>query len=110
MPSIQEYERALQRLRARGANITYDAVAIEAGVKKGTIKRSRPRFARLIEKIDRAKEEPKTTERKLLASIERLRGERDKYRHLYEVALEREAGLIHLVHLFRRQVKGGDAG
>ncbi|MEK6290834.1 MAG: hypothetical protein V4793_05485 [Paraburkholderia tropica] len=47
--AMTDYYAALERLKKRkGARINNDTVAIEAGRKKGSIKKSRPLFAQLI--------------------------------------------------------------
>lgn len=52
--SLADYFLALERLKARRAAINNDAVSIEAGRKKGSIKKSRPVFAKLIAAIEAA--------------------------------------------------------
>jgi hypothetical protein len=59
---------ALERLKCRKAKINNDAGAIEAGRKKGSIKKSRPQFTLLIAAIDAASEgvrrlQPEASER-----------------------------------------------
>ena len=61
MNTLQDYFDALERLKNNktinvplGTKISNDAVSLEAGRKKGTIKKSRPQFAELIAKIDTA--------------------------------------------------------
>mgnify|MGYP000194508144 CR=1 FL=1 len=62
MPDIlKDYFEALERLKKgkptnvpKGTRITNDSVSLEAGRKKGTIKKSRPIFSDLIEAIDAA--------------------------------------------------------
>jgi hypothetical protein len=56
---LKEYFAALGRLKEgkpvnvpKGTRITNDSVSLEAGRKKGTIKKSRPIFSDLIEAID----------------------------------------------------------
>lgn len=58
---LKPYFEALERLKAgtpqvvqKGTKITNDAVSLEAGRKKGSIKKSRPIFAFLITDIDHA--------------------------------------------------------
>jgi hypothetical protein len=83
----EEYFAALSRLKDRNAKINNDAVAIEAGRKKGSIKKSRPQFEALIaaiqdaqcradkpevaeaEKLEEAKQTIKGLERQLDASL-----------------------------------------
>jgi len=58
---LGDYFQALERIKnghprlvERGTKITNDAVSLEAGRKKGSIKKSRPLFKELIEAIDAA--------------------------------------------------------
>jgi len=61
--TIDEYFDALERLKnntpvqiPKGSKINNDNVSLEAGRKKGTIKKSRPVFGELIEEIKKANE------------------------------------------------------
>jgi hypothetical protein len=51
---VDKYFAALERLKARGEPISNDAVALEAGSGRGSIKKSRPAYAELIAAIDAA--------------------------------------------------------
>ena len=51
---VSKYFEALERLKGRGAPINNDAVAIEAGSGRGSIKKSRLAYAELIAAIDMA--------------------------------------------------------
>lgn len=58
---VEEYRKALDRIKKGkplrvlpGTKITNDSVSLEAGRKKGTIKKSRPIFADLIAEIQAA--------------------------------------------------------
>ena len=102
MPDIlKDYFQALERLKSgkpvnvpKGSKITNDSVSLEAGRKKGTIKKSRPIFSELIQSIAAAaKAEGKSRD----AMRERLDGtnaESARYRALWEEALAREVSLI----------------
>ncbi|MCW5595605.1 MAG: hypothetical protein KIT07_01085 [Anaerolineales bacterium] len=102
MPDIlKNYFEALGRLKRgktinvpRGTRITNDSVSLEAGRKKGTIKKSRPVFSDLIEAINAAaaaegKPRDEMRERLILAKAEATR-----YRALWEEALAREVSLV----------------
>ena len=78
----------------KGARITNDSVSLEAGRKKGTIKKSRPIFAELIKAIDAAKEEESNPEDEMRARLEAARAEVTRYRTLWEGALAREVSLV----------------
>ena len=97
MPDIlQDYRDALARLRRgkpenvpKGTKITNDSVSLEAGRKKGTIKRCRPIFKDLIDEINAAAEEQSKPEDAQKARIDELKAEVVKYRTLWEEALTR---------------------
>ena len=102
MPDIlQDYRNALARLRRdkpenvpKGTKITNDSVSLEAGRKKGTIKRSRPIFKDLIDEINAAAAEQLKPEDAQKARIDQLKAEVSKYRTLWEEALTREVSLV----------------
>ena len=58
---VDQYFAALDRLKARGEPISNDAVALEAGKGRGSIKRSRPAHAELISAIEKAMKEQEET-------------------------------------------------
>lgn len=101
---LQEYFAALDRLIVnkpinvrKGSKITNDTVSLEAGRKKGTIKKSRPIFKELIDAISAAAKVQSTAlaphdevrERLVAAKLEVAR-----YRTLWEEALAREVSLV----------------
>lgn len=98
---LQDYFEALERLKKgrptnvpKGTKISNDSVSLEAGRKKGTIKRSRPIFKDLIEAIDAASAEQSRPGNEQKERIEDLKAEVVKYRTLWEEALTREASLV----------------
>lgn len=102
MPTaLVEYFAALERLTKgvpvvvpKGAKITNDSVALEAGRGKGSIKKSRPVFSELIEAIAAAAAtqiQPANVEKDKLKTA---REEAKRYRQLWEEALCREASLV----------------
>lgn len=98
---LREYFEALGRLKngkpaimPKGARITNDSVSLEAGRKKGTIKKSRQIFAELIKAIDAAKEEESKPEDEMRARLDAARAEVTRYRTLWEGALAREVSLL----------------
>jgi hypothetical protein len=106
---LAEYFSALARLKARcperiekSVQISRDAVSLEAGRKKGTIKKSRPIFRDLILAIDAAAAEQsyhqKHTDQRPL-----LKEELAKYRELWEEALSREISLVNQLWRERRE-------
>lgn len=98
---LTDYFAALERLKKgrpvnvpKGAKITNDSVSLEAGRKKGTIKKSRPIFSDLIEAIDaaaKAEDKPRDEIRERLAAA---KAEAARYRALWEEALAREVSLV----------------
>ncbi|MFK5915563.1 MAG: hypothetical protein QM484_14445 [Woeseiaceae bacterium] len=104
--SIQtEYYAALDRLMKnkpqivpKGTKITKDSVALEAGRKKGSIKKSRESFWLLIKAIEQeahAQTKPiRTDKEKIIKAKEKY----NHYRTLYEDSLAREVMLIKRVY------------
>lgn len=98
--SLTEYFEALERLQkgvpnvvSKGIKITNDSVAIEAGRGKGSIKKSRPIFAALIEAIDSAAEQQADSTNAEKNKLKEAKSEAKRYRELWEEALCREASL-----------------
>ena len=100
----EKYLAALERLKAQGKPINNDAVALEAGSGKGSIKKSRAGHAELIAAIERAAEE----QRQAKASsdpVPPLREEISLLSRRLDDALEREASLLAEVYQLREEVK-----
>lgn len=98
---IQEYFAALERLEKgrplnlpKGTKITNDAVSIEAGRKKGTIKKSRPIFAELIRAIDATASQQCAPQDTLKEQLTGAKADSSRYRALWEEALKREVSLV----------------
>lgn len=98
---LDDYRKALEQLKKgrpknvpEGTKITNDSVSLEAGRKKGSIKRSRPIFKDLIDEIDAAAAELSKPQDEQKARIEGLKVEVMKYRTLWEEALTREVSLV----------------
>jgi|SRR5476649_2769354 len=99
--TLDEYFDALARLKSncpvhvpKGTKITNDAVSLEAGRSKGSIKKSRPLFADLIAAIDTAaavQAEPGVVDQ---AKIAKSKAKVAHYRGLYEEAIAREVSLL----------------
>lgn len=100
-----DYYAALDRLSKRkGARINNDTVAIEAGRKKGSIKKSRPQFAELIDAIDEANA---VSERPKLDATDRLmraKGDAKYLRAQLDEALGRELSLLRQVFSLRKEL------
>jgi hypothetical protein len=107
---LTPYYEALERLKAgkpqlvpKGTKITNDAVSLEAGGKKGSIKKSRPVFVGLIADIDlaaAAQGSPQKTQAQIAdkakTKVRDLQGELD-------AALGREQSL--LMELFETRIR-----
>jgi hypothetical protein len=98
---LSDYFDALERLKKgrprivpAGTKITNDAVSLEAGRGKGTIKRSRPVFADLIKAIEEATAESPNARDALKVRLDATKEAAEKYRRLWEDALSREASLL----------------
>lgn len=106
---VEKYFEALRRLIARGAPISNDAVALEAGSGRGSIKKSRSAYAELIAAIDHAAREQ--VEAKVASDpTPALREEVRNLTQRLDRALEREICLLHEVYTLReenRQLKMG---
>src|ERR1700730_6450072 len=107
--ALDDYFAALERLKngrpskvPKGTRLTNDAVAIEAGRGKGSIKKSRPMFAELIRAIDEAiatQTKPKDEQRETLV---RAKGKAAEYRLALEAALGREVSLLKELYEVKR--------
>ncbi|OWJ56051.1 hypothetical protein [Paraburkholderia caledonica] len=100
--ALEEYQEALERLIKgipkvvpKSTKINNDSVSLEAGRKKGCIKKSRPQFAKLIADIEAAaKEQKRTPQHELDEKLAKHKGDAKSYRELYESALAREQSLV----------------
>lgn len=100
MSLLDDYWQALERLKKNipvhipaGSPINNDTVALEAGRKRGSIKKSRKNFTDLIRAIDESESyrKPKSSSTDL---IKLERAKKENYRELYHQALNRELMLI----------------
>lgn len=99
--TLKDYYDALGRLKnakpvnvPKGTKISNDAVSLEAGRKKGSIKRSRPIFSDLIAAIDAASKAECNPQDEMRERLERAKADAARYRTLWEEALAREISLI----------------
>lgn len=106
MNNINDYYAALERLINNvpvivpiGTKISYDAVSLEAGKSKGSIKKSRPIFTDLIKKIDNLKESRKDNDGN---NINRLRHEILELKNQLDNSLAREICLIIELHELKK--------
>lgn len=106
---VDKYHAALHRLLARGAPISNDAVALEAGSGRGSIKKSRPAYAELIAAIEQAALQQAEAQMST-DPVPALRQEIQALVQRLDQALEREVCLLHEVYTLReenRQLKTG---
>lgn len=100
--ALNDYLSALDRLKQgkprvvpRGTKITNDAVALEAGRGKGSIKSSRPMFRDLILAIRDAAAKQAEPQNDMRLRLQRSKAEAQEYRRLYEEAISRELSLLY---------------
>ena len=98
---LKDYFEALERLKRgkpenvpKGTKITNDSVSLEAGRKKGTIKKSRPIFSDLIEAINSVATAEGKPQDEMRERLNQAKAEAAKYRTLWEEALAREVSLV----------------
>jgi len=98
---LKDYFEALERLKKgkpinvlKGTKITNDSVSLEAGRKKGTIKKSRPIFSDLIEAIDAAAKVETKPGDEMRSKLDEAKDQAARYRVLWEEALAREGSLV----------------
>lgn len=103
MPSqpLDDYFAALERLKKgtpkvvpKGTKITNDAVALEAGRGKGSIKKSRLVFADLIAAIEEAARAQASPARETQERLLKAKALAEDYRAKWEAALARELCLL----------------
>ena len=110
--TIKEYYEALDRLIKntpinieKGFKINKDSVAIEAGRKRGSIKKSREVFHDLIEAIDDAANKKLAPQKELDSKLSKLKSQRDNYKELYEKALNREVMYLERINELEKMKK-----
>lgn len=101
---VDKYFAALERLKRRGAPISNDAVALEAGSGRGSIKKSRPAYAELIAAIEtEAKRQAET--KVAVDPTPALRQDIELLTRRLDQSLEREVALLNEVYDLRAKVK-----
>lgn len=105
--SLAEYYAALERLRtgrplrvSKNTKITNDAVALEAGRGKGSIKKSRPTFGALIQAIGEAAEKQANSspEKVQKEKLDKIKGNASRYRDDLDSALGSLVSRLYEVH------------
>lgn len=93
--SLDRLQKGRPDIMPKGTKITNDAVALEAGRKKGSIKKSRPVFADLIRAIDEAAAEQAHPKNEQKERLNKAKSSTDHYRRALEAALGREISLLY---------------
>jgi DNA invertase Pin-like site-specific DNA recombinase len=108
--AVDEYFQALERLKkgqpkkvSKGSFINNDTVALEAGRGRGSLKKSRPGFAKLIMEIEKARLEQKEPERLRQDKLDRLGSDKEEMAQMYNEALKRNLSLLHEVYLLKQE-------
>jgi len=110
--TLQEYFEALERLKSnkpinvpKNSKINNDTVALEAGRKRGSIKKSREIFSELIEAINNASRESTAKYDKLESKLFKLKKDVEKYKEMYEKTLNRELMYLERINELEKQLK-----
>lgn len=112
--ALSEYFEALARLRVgrpihvrKGTKITNDAVALEAGRGKGSIKKSRSAFTALIQAIDAATAEQasRSPEQHQKAQLEKVKSTAHQYRNDLDAAVTSLVARLYEVHELKKKVR-----
>ncbi len=100
---VDQYFAALERLKARGDPISNDAVALEAGKGRGSIKKSRPAHVELIAAIDNAMKEQHET-KVVVNPVPGLKSDIDALKKRLDQSLDREVALLNELYDLRAKV------
>ncbi|MFY9327289.1 MAG: hypothetical protein WAO76_04600 [Georgfuchsia sp.] len=108
---LDEYFAALERLKkgrptivAKGIKITNDAVALEAGRGKGSIKKSRLLFADLIHAIDEAAVDQARPKNEQLDRLNKAKIAATELRRALEASMAREISLLHELYEVKKKL------
>lgn len=109
--TLISYYEALERLRAgrpriveKGTKISNDAVSLEAGRRKGSIKKSRPQFQALISEIEAAALEQRRPAYNQRDIIRKAKDTAKSLRQELDAALARENSLLMELYEVRVQL------
>lgn len=108
---LAEYFDALARLKAgksvkvpKGTKITNDAVALEAGRGKGSIKKSRQVFTELIQAVNAAAAEQAKGINQEKVRQDKAKISADQCRSELDAALVREVSLLYELYYLKKQL------
>lgn len=102
--TLKHYFDALERLKRRKARINNDAVAVEAGRSKGSIKKSRAQFTVLIAAIDEAGHQAAAVRDAPENRVSLAKEDNKALRLQLEAGLARELSLVKEVFELRREL------
>jgi hypothetical protein len=92
--ALERLKKARPKVAAKGVKITNDAVSIEAGRKKGSIKKSRRIFRDLIAAIDAAAAEHARPNNEQNEKLKKLKQAAGDVREQLDASLAREISLL----------------
>lgn len=111
MSVLDQYYEAFERLKnnkpiniPKDSKINNDTVALEAGKKRGSIKKSREIFAGLIEDIKAYNKEKNEPFIQYENKINKYKTEAKKYKKLYEDALNRELMFLERINELEKKL------
>lgn len=109
--SLSDYFDALERIKngtpinvRKDVKITNDSVALEAGRKKGSIKKSRDSFSDLISAINIAAVDQLKNSNQFEEKLKAARQKAEHYRLEFEAAVGREISLLHELYETKKQL------
>lgn len=110
--TLEEYFEALHRLInnnpvnvPKNSKINKDTVALEAGRKRGSIKKSREVFLELIEVIKKASEEKNKSKSQHIEQIAKIKNKMHNYKYLYEESINREIMYLERINELEKALK-----
>lgn len=110
--TIEEYYQALDRLVKnnpinvpKGSKINKDTVALEAGRNRGAIRTDRNVFYDLLLDIKAAAEKLESPKKEQQMKLDKVKSERDKYKRLYQEAINREVMYIEAINELEKKLK-----
>lgn len=110
--TLQEYFDAFERLKAnqpinipKNSKINNDTVALEAGRKRGSIKKSREIFTELIDAIEKATQKNNVEYERLESKFLKLKETTKKYKEMYEKAINRELMYLEQINELEKLLK-----
>ena len=110
--TLEEYYDALHRLIEnnpvnipKNSKINKDTVALEAGRKRGSIKKSREVFLELIEAIKKASDDKNKSTVQHIEQISNFKNKMNTFKSLYEEGLNRELMYLERINELEKSLK-----